>query len=121
MGDGFLARSRGFRAAAPSLPLRLPARPATLAGKAHALPLLLALAWASNLTPRPDAAVSDAGQPHGEWEVVSVFVGKDDVTRHFREVRWMFAGPSVQWHDEHGRALGPLLSVQVHQIGRAHV
>jgi hypothetical protein len=57
-------------------------------------PLLLAaiLAPADAPTPPPDAAVSDAGELQGEWEVVSLWIGYFDVSGQFRGDRWQFSG-----------------------------
>ena len=62
----------------------------------HALPLLLALAFGSDTAAAPpDAAVRDAGELQGEWEVVSVFYGDADSTNLFNGDRWVFAGTSA--------------------------
>jgi len=61
-----------------------------------AAPLLLAaaLAPADAPTPPPDAAVSDAGELQGEWEVVSLVRSGRDQTADVRGFRWEFAGVS---------------------------
>jgi hypothetical protein len=75
--------------------LRPPPGAATLTGMTHALPLLLALACASGpANDPPDAAVSDAGELQGEWEVVSCRIGSTDETTLFEGDRWAFSGPS---------------------------
>ena len=60
-------------------------------------PLLLAaaLAPADAPTPPPDAAVSDAGELQGEWEVVGCVIDGKDQSASFRGDRWAFAGPSA--------------------------
>ena len=63
----------------------------------HAAPLLLAamFAPADAPTPPPDAAVSDAGELQGTWEVVRVFFAGNDATSLFEGDRWAFAGESA--------------------------
>jgi hypothetical protein len=62
-----------------------------------AAPLLLAaaLAPADAPTPPPDAAVSDAGELQGEWEVVSAVIDRVDETRLFAGDRWRFTATSA--------------------------
>jgi uncharacterized protein (TIGR03067 family) len=45
--------------------------------------------------PPPDAAVSDAGELQGEWEVVRVFFGGVDETPLFKDDRWRFTATSA--------------------------
>ena len=60
-------------------------------------PLLLTLALAPADAPAspPDAAVSDAGELQGEWEVVSAFTQGGDSTAGFKGDHFRFAGASV--------------------------
>jgi hypothetical protein len=53
--------------------------------------LALTLAPADAPTP-PDAAVSDAGELQGEWEIVRVSFNGNDETPLFKGDRWVFAG-----------------------------
>jgi hypothetical protein len=59
---------------------------------AAALVLVMTLAPADASAPPPDAAVSDAGELQGEWEVVSALSGKGDETRLYQGDRWAFSG-----------------------------
>jgi uncharacterized protein (TIGR03067 family) len=56
--------------------------------------LAAALAPADAPPPPPDAAVSDAGQLQGEWEVVRCVVDGDDLSSRTKSDRWRFAGSS---------------------------
>jgi uncharacterized protein (TIGR03067 family) len=68
----------------------------------HTLPLLLALACASDPTPAPDAAVNDAGDLHGEWLVVGCNDGGTDRSPRFKGWRIEFAGASAYMLDDAG-------------------
>jgi hypothetical protein len=57
--------------------------------------LTLALAPADSRTPPPDAAVSDAGELQGEWEVVSARGWQVNLTHNFKGDLWVFSGPSA--------------------------
>jgi uncharacterized protein (TIGR03067 family) len=57
--------------------------------------LAAALAPADAPTPPPDAAVSDAGELQGEWEVVSAFTQGRDSTAGFKGDHFRFAGTTV--------------------------
>ena len=61
-------------------------------------PLLLAaaLAPADAPTPPPDAAVGDARELQGEWEVVGCIINGGDETSLYKGERWTFAGPAAQ-------------------------
>ena len=72
-----------------------------------ALLLTLALAPADAPTPPPEAAVSDAGELQGEWEVVSMFTQHGDMTRAFKGGRWIFAGMTLRLVSPKGSGLGP--------------
>jgi uncharacterized protein (TIGR03067 family) len=75
-------------------------------------PLLLALALAPADAPAPpdgplppDAAVYDAGELQGEWEVVSLVYDGQDVTKAVKGDRWRFAGTTAVRIDAiHGKA-----------------
>ena len=63
----------------------------------HAPPLLLALACASDpAAALPDAAVSEAGELQGEWEVVGCVINGGDETSLYKGGRWTFAGPTAR-------------------------
>jgi uncharacterized protein (TIGR03067 family) len=57
--------------------------------------LAAALAPADAPTPPPDAAVSDASDLRGEWEVVGCVVGERDESELFKGDSWRFTGPSA--------------------------
>jgi uncharacterized protein (TIGR03067 family) len=57
--------------------------------------LAAALAPADGPTPPPDAAVSDAGELRGEWEVVGCVVGESDESELFKGHSGRFAGTSA--------------------------
>jgi uncharacterized protein (TIGR03067 family) len=75
-----------------------------------AAPLLLALALApaDAPTPPPDAAVSEAGELQGDWEVVAHHHGAADRTAEFKGFRWVFAGASARLVSPAGGTLRPL-------------
>jgi uncharacterized protein (TIGR03067 family) len=62
-----------------------------------AAPLLLALALvpADAPTPPPDAAVSDAGDLRGEWEVVGCIINGGDETSQFKGDSWRLTATSA--------------------------
>ena len=77
-------------------PLRRPRPPDRLDAVFTACLLLAAaLAPADAPTPPPDAAVSDAGELQGEWEVVSARGWQVNLTHNFKGELWVFAGPSA--------------------------
>jgi uncharacterized protein (TIGR03067 family) len=57
--------------------------------------LTLALAPADAPTPPPDAAVSDAGQLQGEWEVVTASIDGVNYSDDFKQERWIVSGTSA--------------------------
>jgi uncharacterized protein (TIGR03067 family) len=66
--------------------------------------LAVTLAPADAPTPPPDAAVSDAGELQGEWEVVEVNSDRRELTFSCKGQRWVFAGMSYQIFVATGRA-----------------
>jgi uncharacterized protein (TIGR03067 family) len=69
--------------------------------------LALTLAPADAPSPPPDAAVSDAGELQGEWEIESVFISKKDETRLYQGDRWVFVGSSHWIIEATGQATRP--------------
>jgi hypothetical protein len=67
----------------------------------YTLPLLLSLtvAPADAPTPLPDAAVSDAAELRGEWEIVGCNDGGIDRSVRFKGWRMLFVGESVYLRD----------------------
>jgi uncharacterized protein (TIGR03067 family) len=61
--------------------------------------LTLALAPADAPAPPPDAAVSDAGELQGEWEMVALVISGRDKTHNYKDTRWVFTGSSVRATD----------------------
>jgi uncharacterized protein (TIGR03067 family) len=72
--------------------------------------LAAALAPADAPTPPPDAAVSDAGELQGEWEVVGCDMEGGDETPRFKAYRWAFTGTSAALITARG---GPLWTTTV--------
>jgi uncharacterized protein (TIGR03067 family) len=75
--------------------------------------LAAALAPADAPTHPPDAGVSDAGELQGEWEVVSVYEGKDDKSAGFKGDRWVIAGETFQAINAGGRPKTPKNALRV--------
>jgi hypothetical protein len=76
-----------------------------------AAPILLTLALAPADAPMspPDAAVSDAGELQGEWEVVAAYFDLENKSRGYKGSRWRFAGRCVVHIDASGWLLPPYL------------
>jgi hypothetical protein len=79
------------------------------------LSLLLAAAMAPADAPTtpPAAAVSDAGELQGEWEICSRVEVGGNRPELFKGDRFVFDGPGVRMCNAVGRVPSPLLSVRV--------
>jgi uncharacterized protein (TIGR03067 family) len=75
--------------------------------------LALVLAPADAPKPPPDAAVSDAGELQGEWEVVAMVANREDFSSVMKRGRMVFTGPGVLHRDTAGRLVGQADSVWV--------